>query len=64
MEVPRTPRVIVRSKSPSSGRDPDGVSRNLNTPSVKLRGLSFCMKATAGPLPSPVTPWQPRQRRS
>ena len=64
IDVPRTPRVMVRSRSPSSGSEPEGVSLNLNTPSVKLRGRSCCMNAAAGPLPSPFTPWQPMQRRS
>src|SRR2546426_3977369 len=36
--VQRTPRVIVRKRSPSVGSDPDGVERNLKTPMVKSRG--------------------------
>ena len=39
-------------------------TENASAIRVKLRGRSCCMKAAAGPLPSPLTPWQPRQRRS
>src|SRR6202161_2991108 len=35
--VPRTPRVMVRSMSPSLGTG-SSVNRNLKTPAVKLRG--------------------------
>ena len=61
--VPRTPRVIVRIRSPSVGSGPL-TRRNLNTASWKLRGRNLYMNVAAGPLPSPVTPWQPAQRRS
>src|SRR3989441_12313243 len=56
--VQRTPRVIVRKRSPSVGSDPDGVERNLKTPMVKSRGRGK-RKVAASPLPSPFTPWQP-----
>src|SRR2546422_3353289 len=58
--VQRTPRVIVRKRSPSVGSDPDGVERNLKTPMVKSRGRGK-RKVAASPLPSPFTPWQPMQ---
>ena len=61
--VPRMPRVIVRIRSPSVGSGPL-TRRNLNTASWKSRGRNLYMKVAAGPLPSPVTPWQPAQRRS
>src|ERR1700728_2066385 len=63
MAVPRTPRVMVRSMSPSLGTG-SSVSRNLKTPAVKLRGRWLYRNVAAGPLPSPFTPWQPTQRRS
>src|SRR5438034_6198421 len=53
--VQRTPRVIVRKRSPSVGSDPDGVERNLKTPMVKSRGRGK-RKVAASPLPSPLTP--------
>src|SRR5256885_17081962 len=59
--VQRTPRVTVRYRSPSVGSEPDGVVRNLKTPSVKLRGRGE-RNVAAGPLPSPFLPWQPMQR--
>src|SRR2546422_3903654 len=58
--VQRTPRVIVRKRSPSVGSDPDGVERNLKTPMVKSRGRGK-RKVAASPLPSPFAPWQPMQ---
>src|SRR5437867_9913961 len=58
--VQRTPRVIVRKRSPSVGSDPDGVERNLNTPRVKSRGRGK-RKVAASPFPSPFAPWQPMQ---
>src|SRR5256886_13041448 len=58
--VQRTPRVIVRKRSPSVGSDPDGVERNLKTAAVKSRGRGKRNVAT-GPLPSPRAPWQPWQ---
>src|SRR6266581_9774974 len=60
--VQRTPRVIVRKRSPSVGSDPDGVDRNLKMPAVKSRGRGE-RNVAASPLPSPSRPWQPAQRR-
>ena len=53
--VQRTPRVTVRKRSPSVGRDPDGVERNLKAPIVKSRGRGK-RKVAASPLPSPFAP--------
>ena len=55
MAVQRTPRVIVRYRSPSVGSDPLGVVRNLKTQSVKSRGFGE-RKVAAAPLPSPLGP--------
>ena len=56
-----TPRVTVRYRSPSVGSEPEGVVRNLKTPPAKSRGRGREERA-AGPLPSPLGPWQPTQR--
>src|SRR5262245_8913074 len=55
MAVQRTPRVTVRYRSPSVGKEPDGVVRNLKTPFVKFRGRGD-RNVAAGPLPSPFSP--------
>ena len=52
--------MTVRKRSPSVGRDPDGVERNLKAPIVKSRGRGK-RKVAASPLPSPFAPWQPMQ---
>ncbi len=38
MLVPGSPRRIVATTSSSAGSEPDGVERNLYTPTVKSRG--------------------------
>ena len=50
--MPRTPRVMVRSRSPSVGTG-FWLSLNLKTPALKFRGRWLNKKVAAGPLPSP-----------
>ena len=58
--VPVSPPRIVRARSSSVGRKPDGVERNLKTASRKLRGRGFTVRPIS-PRPSPASPWQGTQ---